>query len=84
MAGQKIGDLNGNWAFLFKVGLSVLPFAVMWMAWAIVAIVSMQASGFTQRDAIDMRQEIEEKMPPEWVSRMLQSHEVRIGSMEQQ
>lgn len=36
MAGQRVGDLNGKWAFLFKTGVVILPIInACFLPWAI-------------------------------------------------
>lgn len=79
---QKIGEMNGGWALLLKIQLALLPIIIMWIAWASVSIVQIQANRFTSQDWIEAMDRLEKKMPPQWVVLLLEDHTKRIERLE--
>lgn len=67
MTQKKLGDLNGWWAFLFKFGLALIPFAVSWSIWVTANVFSSKAfisSGerFTQTDGRNLERRTDERL----------------------
>lgn len=63
----KIGELNGPWAILLKVGLIIIPAMVSWVVWVSVNLI--QGERFTATDALKLERRLDERIddqPAQW------------------
>lgn len=55
MKSPSIGELNGVWSVLLRIGLGMQIPLIMWVAWVTVEIVTIGATRFTLTDGVVQR-----------------------------
>ncbi len=55
--GISIGEINGRWAILFKIGLAIQPFIFAWCIWVSFEIFNIR----------EWKASVENSHPPQWI-----------------